>query len=168
MFVHIGGKVAWIDLFSQICEATERWGKKIREMGLERKETPSTWPCLTLTKIWCSQWIEDHIPENEPKNQNTICLATWQKQSETSAAPWFSVLHCWALHSSVHHHAELLWPSYSAVLLPARCSSGATDESIRGQAVSVCVSPGGGLYALMMSAAVTLKDEFISHLFFPI
>lgn len=32
-----------------------------------------------------------------------------------------------------------------------------------------CVCPQrGGLYALMMSAAVTLKDEFISHLFFPI
>lgn len=32
-----------------------------------------------------------------------------------------------------------------------------------------CVRPQrGGLYALMMSAAVTLKDEFISHLFFPI
>lgn len=36
-----------------------------------------------------------------------------------------------------------------------------------GQCLCVCPQR-GGLYALMMSAAVTLKDEFISHLFFPI
>ncbi len=81
-----------------------------------------------------------------------------------SQLSWFPGLHC----RSVYFYKPCCAP-----LAKLHCSAFQQLEgpwvraSEDGQCPCVCPQR-GGLYALMMSAAVTLKDEFISHLFFPI